>query len=124
MKVKLFEEQHEQLFAGSRFVFTDNPDFSLQDDLNSKSITDGVSFPGSFSRFFGSEQRNNLSGQLRVSAIASRGRFHAVYIVNDTNPLVAVSPDTTVDLNGLDVFDVHLFVRITNGCAPKYIYPR
>lgn len=124
VNVKLFEEQHEQLFAGSRFVFTDNPDFSLQDDLNSKSITDGVSFPGSFSRFFGSEQRNNLSGQLRVSAIASRGRFHAVYIVNDTNPLVAVSPDTTVDLNGLDVFDVHLFVRITNGCAPKYIYPR
>jgi len=124
VNLALLAEQNEKLFAGSWVVFTDNPDFTLQDGLDSESIKNGVPFPGTYSESFGGEKRPNISRQLQVSGLASRGRLHALYIVNDTTPLVGVSPDTTIDFSGLDMFEVHLFLRQRNGSAPKYMYPR
>lgn len=124
VNLELLAAQNERLFAGSWVVFTDNPGFTLQDGLDSESIKNGVPFPGTYREFFGAEKRPYISGQLPVSGLASRGRLHALYIVNDTTPLVGVSLDTTIDLSGLDVFEVHLFLRQRNGSAPKYMYPR
>lgn len=124
INLELLASQNEILFADSGFVFTDNPAFTLKDGLDSDSIKNGIPFSGTFSEFFGGERRPNISGQLQVSGLASRGRLHAVYVVNKTTPLIGVSPDTTIDLSGLDVFEITIFLRQRNGSAPKYMYPR
>jgi len=124
VNLKLLEEQNGKLFGGSQFVFTDNPAFTLQDDLGSESIKNGVHFPATFSEFYGGDQRHNIGGQIHISALASRGRLHALYLINENTPLMGVSPDTTIDLSGFDVFEIRLFVRGRNGSAPKYMYLR
>lgn len=124
VNLKLLEEQNGKLFTGSQFVFTDNPAFTLQDDLGSESIKNGVHFPATFSEFYGVDQRCNIGGQIPISGLASRGRLHALYLVNENTPLMGLSPDTTIDPSGFDVFEVRFFVRGRNGSAPKYMYPR
>ncbi|MDO9091128.1 MAG: hypothetical protein Q7U99_00585 [Rubrivivax sp.] len=124
VNLKIFEEQNQSLFSGTSFVFSDNPGFTLQDDLNSKSVKNGIRFPATFSETFGTDLRHNVKGELPVSSLADRGRLHALYLVNDESPLIGISPDTTVNLNGFDTFQVCVFVRGRNASSPKYIYPR
>jgi hypothetical protein len=105
-------------------VFTDNPAFTLRDDLTSESINKGIHFPATFSKSYGTDPRHNVYGQIPVSLLAAQGRLHALYLINDESLLIGFSPDTTVDLSGFDVFCVRLFGRRKNGSVPKYIYPR
>jgi hypothetical protein len=124
VNLEIFEEQNRSLFSGASFVFSDNPGFTLQDDLNSESIKNGVRFPAMFSETFGADTRHNVIGELHVSSLAERGPLHALYLVNDESSLFGISPDTTVNLNGFDTFQPRIFIRGRNASAPKYIYPR
>lgn len=100
--LKLFEEQHRKLFDGAHFVFTDNPAFTLEDNLQSETISNGVPFPATFSEQFGSVFKHHVVGGIPVSALASKGRLRAIYLVNARSPLIALSADTSVDLTGFD----------------------
>lgn len=120
----LLEQQNRKLFAGTRYIFTDNPAFTLKDDLKSDSIANGVCFPAVFNEQFGTVTRHNIAGQLPVSSLISRGKLHAIYLVNDESPLISFSPDTTIDLSGFDDLEVCLFIRGCNAGAPKYMYAR
>ena len=124
VNLKIFEEQNRSLFSGTSFVFTDNPNFTLMDNLNSESITNGVRFAAKFSETYGTDQRHNVTGDVRVSSLSKRGPLHALYLVNDESPLIGISPDTTVDLTDFDVFQTRIFIRGRNASAPKYIYSR
>ena len=124
VNLKIFEEQSRSLFSGASFVFSDNPEFTLQDDLNSESVKNGIRFPATFSETFGTDPRHNVKGELYVSSLADRGPLHALYLVNDKSPLIGISPETTVNLNGFDSFQMCVFVRGRNASSPKYIYPR
>lgn len=124
VNLKIFEEQNRSLFSDASFVFSDNPKFTLQDDLNSESVRNGIRFPTTFSETFGTDLRPNVKGELHVSSLADRGLLHALYLVNGESPLVGICPDTTVNLDGFDTFQVCVFVRGRNAGLPKYIYPR
>jgi hypothetical protein len=124
VNLKIFEQQNPILFAKTQFVLTDNLGFALKDDLGSESIKNGISFPANFSDSYCGEQRHNLTGSIAISALASRRRLHALYLVNEKESLIGLSPDTTIDLMGFDTFEVLLFLRSRNASAPKYIYPR
>ncbi len=121
---KIFTEQNPTLFSDSRFVFSDNPTFTLQDGLDSVSISRGEPFPATFCERFGTELRHHVFGELPVSNVAERGSLHALYLVNSQSSLIGISPDTTIDLIGFDAFQVFLFVRSRNASAPKHMYPR
>lgn len=121
---KIFEEQNRSLFSGTSFIFSDNPGFTLQDGLNSESVKNGIRFPATFSETSGTEPRHNVTGELQVSFVADRGRLHALYLVNGESPLIGISPEITVNLNGFDTFQVRVFIRDRNASSPKYTYPR
>lgn len=124
VNLEIFEQQNRTLFDASHFVFTDNPNFTLQDDLGSESIVNGIPFPATFSEYFGSDYRHNVSGMLQISLHASRSQLHALYCVNEKSNLLGLSPEAIINLDGFDVFQVYLFIRGRNASAPKYIYSR
>lgn len=124
VNLKIFEKQNRSLFSGASFVFSDNPGFTLQDDLDSESIKNGVRFSATFCETYGADPRHNVIGELHVSSLAERGPLQAMYLVNDKSPLIGISPDTTVNLNGFDTFQMRIFIRGRNASQPKYIYPR
>jgi hypothetical protein len=124
VNLNLFEQQNRNLFAGTRFVLSDNPSFTLNDGIDSDSIRNGAAFPAVFSETHDGKPRHNIGGRISVSSIAPRGRLHALYLINDTTPCIGLSPDTTVDLQGFDWFEVLLFIRGRNASAPKYMYAR
>ncbi len=124
VNLKVIEDQYASQFAVTQFVFTDNPDCTLEDDLDSVSIKNGVFFPATYSKVYGTDQRHNISGRLSVSDLGSRTHLNALYLVNDKAPLMGTSPDIAIDLSGFDVFETRFFLRGQNGSTPKYIYPR
>lgn len=124
VNLEVIEEQNRSQFSDTSFVFSDNPEFTLQDNLNSESIKNGVRFPATFSETFDATNRHNVKGKLHTSALANRGRLHALYLVNDKISLLGLSPDTTVNLNGIDTFHVCVFIRGMNASLTKYIYQR
>lgn len=124
VNLKIFEEQNRSLFSGASFFLSDNPEFTLQDDLNNESFKNGIRFPAAFSEIFGTNPRHNINGEIHVSSLADRGHLHTLYLINDESPLIGISPDTAVNLNGFDTFQMCVFIRGQNGSSPKYIYPR
>jgi hypothetical protein len=124
VNLKIFEDQNRTLFRDCRFVFSDNPAFTLQDDLSSESISNGKPFNAQFREHFGAEVKHHVFGELPVADVSGRGRLHALFLVNNESPLIGLSPDTTVDLEGFNNFQILLFIRGRNASAPKYLYPR
>jgi len=124
VNLNILEEQNRSLFTDTSFVFSDNPEFSLQDDVNSESIKNGVRFSATFRETHESDQRHNITGELPVSSLLERGPLHALYLVNNQSSLIGVSPDTTIDLNGFDIFQMCMFIRGRNANTPKYMYSR
>jgi len=124
LNLKIFEQQNRPLFDGSHFVITDNPNFTLQDELEAQSITNGISFPGSFSEYHGAQNRQNVSGTLQISALTSTYQLHTIYVVNEKKILLGASLDAALDLIGFDIFYIYLFIRGRNASAPKDLYSR
>lgn len=124
VNLKIFEQQNHALFDGSHFVFTDNPNFTLQDDLGSESIVNGIQFPATFSEYYGTDYRHNVSGMVQIPLLASRSQLHALYVVNEKSNLLGLSPEAIINLDGFDALQVYLFIRGRNASAPKYIYSR
>ena len=124
VNLNIFEKNYKILFSRSEFVFSDNPDYSLHDDLTSKSINEGCRFSAQFHKKFDGETRHHVYGCLDVSSIRDRGRLYALFLVNDKSPQMSCSPDTTFDLNGFNQFEVFFFMRGNNASQPKYLYAR
>jgi hypothetical protein len=124
VNLKIFEQQDRELFDKAHFIYTDNPNFTLDDDLESESIINGIAFPAMFNEYYGSAYRHNISGTIQISSLNSRKQFHALYLLNDESMLLGVSPDTIIDLTDFDILQVCLFIRARNANVPKYIYSR
>lgn len=124
VNLKIFEEQNKTLFARSKFVYSDNQHYTLQDDFNSQSIKEGYRFNGQFHEEFAGEPRHNVYGCLDVSSIRDRGRLYALYLISGESVQLSCSPDTTFDLSGFNRFEVFFFLRGNNASRPKYLYSR
>jgi hypothetical protein len=124
VNLSIFEEKNRSLFKDCHFVFSDNPDFSLNDTLASHSLSNGQRFAAEFHETFDNQQRHHVFGELDVNLLSDRGPLHALYLVNSESPLIGMSPDTTVDLVGFDKLQVLIFLRGRNASAPKYLFAR
>lgn len=119
-------DANRKAFAGSQFIFSDQPNVPHPDDadLNHDSIRLGIPFAAHFSDTYEGTERQNVFGEVPVSALVGRGRFHAIYLANATSPLMWCTPDTTIDLGGFDTLRTLVFIRSNNQNAPKYLYAR
>ena len=58
VNLQIVEEHNRILFKDCSFIFNDNPNFNLQDDITSETISNGLPFDAQFSEHFGPELRH------------------------------------------------------------------
>lgn len=121
---KLIEDGYKAGFGEAHFVFTDNPNFSLRDSLESLSIAGGQPFSAEFRESFNNDPRQHVFGEVDMRLLAGRGPFHALYLVNAQSVGASLSLDTTIDLSGFHRLQTHVFLRSRNASAPKFMFVR
>ena len=122
--LKTFEGQLKTFYSNSEFVFSDNPHYSLQDELNSESIRQGYRFSAQFYEEFEGKTRCHVYGCLDVPSLQERQKLYALYVINKESPLILCSPDAILDLTGFNRFEAFIFLRLNNASQPKYWYAR
>lgn len=124
VNLNYFEEHYKTLIINSNFVFSDDPNFTLDDKPENLSIKDGQSFLAQFNDQFLHERRPNVHGILDVSTIKNRGPLLAIFLINDKITLLASSVESPIDLDGFDHFETIHFLRGNNASQPKSLFSR
>ena len=124
VNLAIVEQHNKTLFRGSRFVLSDDPKFTLQEELEGNVIRNGASFPATFNDHWLGAAKQNISGQIAVANLAPERCFNAIYLVNSEATLINMSPDVVVDLNGFESFHVRFFLRSKNASEPRHMFPR
>lgn len=122
--LRIIEQQYSTELANTKFVFTDNPNFSLIEPISSDTIVNGVAFEAVYNNNFLGDNRHNVFGELPISKIQDRGRMQSLYLINQDATLMSFSLDATLDLQSFDALQVYLLLRSKNANVPKYLYPR
>lgn len=127
VNLKLLTEGFRAQLADCQVVLSDEPtDIDrLKDETQAEaSAQRGIATPGAVSEFFDGAPRTNVSGSFGVPTLGGRTSLHAVYVVKEASPLIGVTPDTVIDVEGFDRLDVHVFLRGTNANQPKSQFAR
>jgi len=124
VNLRLIKEQYQTVFSNSLFVLSSNPNATLQDDINSETIGNGIKFPATFKRESKNIEEPNITGELDITSQKDSCITHAIYLVNDKSPLMGFTPDAMLDLAGFNKLQVRAFIKTSNARAPKYTYSR
>jgi hypothetical protein len=122
--LKYFEEYYDKILIDSCFVYSDNPKFTVEDTIKSKSIKKGIRFKSSFRSTFLKENRPNIYGQLDLSCIKNLGSLSALFVINSEKVLLINYPETILDIKAFDLLEVVCFLRGNNASQPRSLYPR
>jgi hypothetical protein len=124
VNLQLIDEGHRSLLAGCQVVYSDEPTDLKDETKVAPAVQTGVSFAAVVNEHFDGARRTNVTASLDVGTLSSRTRLHALYLVKDGSPLIGVTPDTVIDVEGFDQLHVCIFLRGRNANQPKYQFAR
>jgi hypothetical protein len=106
------------------FLFSDNPNYTLNEPLDSKSVIDGFKFSAKYHGNFLNNFRPNIQGQFEISRIKEKGPLTVVSLLKMESIQVISSPESPLDLIGFDQFEMTLFIRYLSANQPKSLFSR
>ncbi len=124
INLNIFKEHSRSFYQDLKWIFSDKPIISMKSNPKSVDIKDGFTFAATLREKSGNISKQNIFGEFEVSMISSLGKLNSLYIVKDSSVVLGLTPDTTINLDGFDDFQVELFIRYIDSNTPKYIYPR
>jgi hypothetical protein len=124
INLNIFKEHSRSFYQDLKWIFSDKPIISMKSNPKSVDIKDGFTFAATLREKSGNISKQNIFGEFEVSMISSLGKLNSLYIVKDSSVVLGLTPDTTINLDGFNDFQVELFIRYIDSNTPKYIYPR
>jgi hypothetical protein len=83
VNLKVMEENYEKLLVNSSFVYCDDPKFTNDDTIKSKSIKNGIKYNSQFKTTFLNESVPNIEGEVNLSLIKDRLPMSAIVAINE-----------------------------------------
>lgn len=124
INLKFIEEYYNKVLINSKFVYSDNSNYTMDDDLESISIKQGTKFESQYKDRFMGEYRPNIHGHLEISATQGKGPLYVIFVINEKSVQFVSSPESFIDLTGFNRLEITLFLRGYNASQPKSLFSR
>lgn len=119
VNLKFLEENYEKLLLNSFLVYCDDPKFTDDDTVKSKSIRKGVKYNSIFKTRFLNENIPNIEGEVSLDLIKHRTPLSAIVAANEKLILLISRPERKITLKGFDILRTVFILRGSNASQPK-----
>lgn len=124
VNLKFLEESYEKLLVNSSFVYCDDPQYTENDTVKSKSIKKGIKYLTHFKTTFLNEDVPNIEGEVSLSLLEHRLPLSAIVAINEEKTLLISKPERKLKIKGFDSFRTIFILRGNNASQPRSSYSR